>query len=243
MDTMLWKPSVERIEHSQMMAFIKALNSEYELDLKTYADLHAFSIQQKTEFWKFLITYFDVAYSGDLNPALLEEGFDNYTWFTKVTLNSAENYLKAGLDQNIAINFQHESGKNRTLTYRELKTDVKSLQTYLKTVMGVGDVLAAYMPNIPETVISMLAATSMGGVFTSTSCDFGIEGVLDRFGQSNPKVLIAAVGYEYGEKYFDLQAKLIEIEKRIPSLEVIILVDFLGRGYDLSQFEKAIDYH
>lgn len=242
MNQMLWTPSEDRIEKSQMSAFKLALNSEYELDLKTYEDLHHFSVTQKNEFWKFLITYFGVTYSGDLNPALLEDSFENYSWFTKVELNSAENLLKNGSASDIAINFQHESRISRKVTYKELRTEVKALQTYLKTIMNKGDVLAAYMPNIPETVISMLATTSFGGVFTSTSCDFGIEGVLDRFGQSNPKVLVAAVGYEYGEKYFDLQEKLLEIEKRIPSLEKIILVDFLGRGYDLSKFSKAVDF-
>jgi acetoacetyl-CoA synthetase len=242
MNTMLWTPSKTRIEKSQMNAFIKALNSEYEIDLKTYADLHAFSVEKKEEFWKFLITYFGVSYSGNLEPALLEDNFEDYTWFSKVELNSAENLLKNGLDEAIALNFQHESQFTKKISYKELRTEVKALQTYLKTVMQKGDVLAAYMPNLPETVISMLASSSMGAVFTSTSCDFGIEGVLDRFGQSNPKVLVAAVGYSYGEKYFDLQEKLLEIEKRIPSLEKIILVDFLNRGYEIKKFTKGVDY-
>ncbi len=242
MNEMLWSPSEKRIESSQMSAFMKALNTEFNLNLKNYADLHAFSVGKKDLFWKFLISYFGVAYEGSLDPALLEEGFENYTWFSNVKINSAENLLKNGAGEAVALNFQHESKRTRKITYKELRTEVKALQTYLKSVMKKGDVLAAYMPNIPETAISMLAASSMGGVFTSTSCDFGIEGVLDRFGQSEPKVLVAAVGYEYGEKYFDLQEKLVEIEKRIPSLEKIILVDFLGKGYEISKFSKAIDY-
>lgn len=242
MNQMLWTPSQQRIESSQISAFIQALNSKHKLDLNTYADLHAFSVNRKDLFWKDIIEYFGVAFEGSLDPVLLEEGFENYTWFSNVKINSAENLLKNGRGDAIALNFQHESKKSRHITYKELRTEVKALQTYLKTIMKEGDVLAAYMPNIPETVISMLASSSMGGVFTSTSCDFGIEGVLDRFGQSKPKVLVAAVGYEYGEKYFDLQDKLSEIEKRIPGLEKIILVDFLGRGYELSRFEKAVDY-
>jgi len=105
-----------------------------------------------------------------------------------------------------------------------------------------GDVLAAYMPNIPETTMAMLATSALGGTFTSTSCDFGIEGVLDRFSQSKPKVLVAAVGYEYNGKYFDLTERLKEIESRLPGLEKIILVDFLGKGIQLDGFKKAVSW-
>ena len=238
----LWTPSESRIKNTQISAFIKALNDEHKLHLNNYSDLHEFSVKSKDLFWKSLIKFFGIDFSGSLEPVLLEEGFENYTWFSSVQLNSAQNLLKNGKDNDIAINFQHESGQSRYVSYKELRTEVKSLQTYLRTIMGQADVLAAYMPNVPETVISMLAASSFGGIFTSTSCDFGIEGVLDRFGQSSPKVLVAAVGYEYGGKYFDLQDKLVEIEKRIPSLEKIILVDFLGKGYDLNRFTKAVDY-
>jgi acetoacetyl-CoA synthetase len=238
----LWTPSESRKKNSQIMAFMKAVNNEHKLLLTNYPELHKFSITHKDLFWKSLIKFFGVDFTGSLDPVLLEEGFENYTWFSKVQINSAENLLKNGLDDHIAINFQHESKKSRYVTYKELRTEVKALQTYLKTIMKKDDVLAAYMPNLPETVISMLATSSMGGVFTSTSCDFGIEGVLDRFGQSSPKVLVAAVGYSYGDKYFDLQDKIIAIEKSIPSLEKIILVDFLDNGFDLSRFSKAVDY-
>jgi acetoacetyl-CoA synthetase len=106
--------------------------------------------------------------------------------------------------------------------------------------MNKGDVLGAYMPNLPETVISMLATSTIGGVFTSTSCDFGVEGVIDRFSQSRPKVLVTAIGYEYGGKYFDQTAKILEIEKRLDSIEKIIIVDFLDKGVDLSLFKNAV---
>ena len=237
----LWTPSESRINYSQISAFITSVNAEHKLAIN-YPELHKFSVEHIDLFWKSLITFMGVDYTGSLDPVLLEEGFENYTWFSKVELNVAENLLKNGRDFDIAINFQHESKIGRNLTYKDLRSEVKSLQTYLKTIMTKNDVLAAYMPNIPETVISMLATSSFGGVFTSTSCDFGIEGVLDRFGQSKPKVLVAAIGYEYGEKYFDLHEKLLAIEKGIPSLEKIIIVDFLGKGIDISRFSKAVDY-
>ena len=238
----LWTPTQSRIEKSEINAFKKYLNTSYNLKLETYQDLHSFSVKHTDVFWKSIIDYNHISYEGSLDPALLSNSFEDYTWFSGVKLNFAENLLKKGRDSDIALNFQHESKLSRLVSYAELRKEVKALQTYLKTIMRDGDVLAAYMPNIPETVVSMLATTSFGGVFTSTSCDFGIEGVLDRFGQSEPKVLVAAVGYMYGEKYFDLQDKLQEIEARIPSLEKIILVDFLGRGFDSTKFKKAIEY-
>lgn len=240
--TALWSPSQDRINKSQLSAFKKALNQEHKLNLDSYHDLHTFSVSHKDLFWKSLINHYGVSFEGNLEPVLLEEGFDNYTWFSNVKLNFAENLLKNGKDQDIALNFQHESKRVKKISYSDLKKDVKGLQTYLKSYLKSGDVLAAYMPNVPETIVSMLASTSLGGVFTSTSCDFGIEGVLDRFGQSNPKVLVAAASYEYGEKFFDLTDKILEIEKRIPGLEKIIIVDFLDRGYDLSKFTKAVDF-
>ena len=237
-----WTPTADRIKYSEMTAFMQSLNREHKLQLTDYQELHQFSIKHKDIFWKSLINYFGVNYSGTLDPVLLEEGFANYTWFSNVELNFAENLLKKGKDNDTALNFQHESGMSKKVSYKSLRTEVKALQIYLKKNMSDGDVLAAYMPNIPETVVTMLATTSFGGIFTSTSCDFGIEGVLDRFGQSSPKILVAAVSYEYGKKFFDLTEKLLEIEKRIPSLEKIILVDFLEKGYDISKFTKAVDY-
>ncbi len=125
------------------------------------------------------------------------------------------------------------------ITYAELRKRVASLQVFLQSTLHEGDVLAAFMPNTPETVVAMLTASSLGAVFTSTSADFGVEGVLDRFSQSNPKVLVAAAGYEYNGKYFDNLEKIRQLERRLPSLEKILIVDFLKVGVDLSGLEKA----
>lgn len=240
--TLLWSPSKERISKAQMSAFMEFLNRNLNLSIHSYADLYQFSISKKDIFWEKIVEYFEVDLSGPIHPILKDEGFKSYTWFSNTTLNFAENLLKAGSDESCALNFQHESKRDKKITYKELRQDVSKLQAYLKNYLKPGDVLAAYMPNIPETVVAMLSTSSIGGVFTSTSCDFGIEGVLDRFGQTEPKILIAAIGYEYGEKYFDQTAKIQEIEKRIPSLEKIILVDFLDREIDLGNFEKAVSY-
>jgi acetoacetyl-CoA synthetase len=236
----LWTPSKERIENSQMSAFMHSVNKAYGLDIKSYQELHYFSVKSKDKFWVHLINFFKLEYSGNLQNVLSQEGFEKYSWFPDLKLNFAENLLKKGLDQNIAIELQHESGLVKNISYKELRSNVAFLSAFLKTIVGPSDVVAAYMPNIPETVITMLAATSFGGVFTSTSCDFGVAGVLDRFLQSKPKVLVVVIGYEYNGKYIDLHDKLVEIEAGLPELEKLLIVDFLNRGVDLSRFKKAM---
>ncbi len=237
MSELLWSPNPERIENSEMKKFQKYLNVSGD-----YKSFHDFSVKNKAKFWNELIAFYKIDFEGDLNPVLGEEGFKNYSWYKNVRLNFSENLLKSGRDEKIALNFQHESGLTKKITYKELRESVASLADFLKPHINSGEVLAAYMPNIPETVISMLATSSLGGVFTSTSCDFGIEGVLDRFSQSKPKVLVAVVGYEYNGKYFDLHDRLRQIEERLPHLEKIILVDFMGKGIDLSGFKNAVSF-
>jgi len=237
MTDLLWQPSLERIEKSEIKKFQKHL--KLDCDYKTF---HDFSLKNKNLFWSELARFYGVKFEGSLGPELLEEGFENYTWFSKVQLNFAENLLNAGVDDHIALNSQHESGMERKITYKELREMTASLAGYLKQFIAPGDVLAAYMPNIPETVIAMLGTSAIGGIFTSTSCDFGIEGVLDRFSQSKPKVLIAAIGYEYNGKYFDLTDRLKQIEARLPTLEKLILVDFRGQEIDLTAFKNAVRF-
>ena len=233
----MWTPTQDRISKSQLKKFQAFCDIEGD-----YQSFHQYSIKNKTSFWDHLISFYKIKFSGNLNPALVDDNFKTYSWYNNVLLNFSENLLLKGDPKNCALSFIHESGLRRQITYQELRLTVGSLSHFLTNIMSCGDVLAAYMPNIPETVMAMLAANSFGGVFTSTSCDFGIEGVLDRFTQSKPKVLIAAVGYEYNGKYFDLHARLIEIEKRLPSLQKIILVDFLGRGINLDGFTKAVTF-
>ena len=243
MNDRLWTPSEEKIKNAEMTKLRLHLNQKFNESLNDYKALYDWSVKNKELFWQEMFSYNNLDFSGDLNPALLEDSFENYTWFSNVKLSFAKNLLKNGNDNQVALNFVHENEKNnRKITYKDLKKKVGGLQKELKKYLKPSDVLAAYMPNIPETVIAMLAANSVGATFTSTSCDFGIEGVLDRFGQSMPKVLVACIGYEYGGKYFDLKNKLLEIEQKIPSLEKILIVDFLGKGVDLSGFTKAQKY-
>jgi acetoacetyl-CoA synthetase len=242
MSELLWEPSLERIGQSTITKFAKFIEEKHSIKFSDYQKLHHFSVDQSDKFWTDLINYFEVKFSGNLVPANLNPHFDSYSWFQNCRFNFAENLLKKGKDQDVAINFVHESNLSKKITYGELRLEVASLAHYLKDFLNVGDVLGAFMPNTPETIVAMLATNSLGGTFTSTSSDFGIEGVYDRFSQSNPKIIIAASGYVYGGKYFDCTSKIIELEKRLPHVEKIIIVDFLNTGVDLSKFQKAVLY-
>ncbi|GAB4013437.1 MAG: acetoacetate--CoA ligase [Bdellovibrio sp.] len=239
MPEILWHPSDERVSKTEMTRFKIHCEKTFKQKFINYAEFHRWSCDANEQFWSELFPYFGIRYEGELLPTCTDQGFKSYGWFPKIKLNFAENLLEHGVDADEALVSVHESGRRRVLSYKELRESVAQLAHSLRPLLSEGDVLAAYMPHIPETVISMLASSSIGALFTSTSADFGVEGVLDRFSQSLPKVLVTCAGYEYGGKYFDLRARLLEIEKRLPSLQKIIVVDFLGKGFDKSEFKKV----
>ena len=235
-----WKPSSERINQSELKRFEQFLNKRHGLRFSHYTDFHKWSNDNNEMFWSELIEFYPLLSEGEKTPVNTDQGFKEYGWFPNLSLNFAENLLKQRESSNIALNFVHESGLKRQMSYQDLSQATAQFQAGLQGFFKEGDVLACYMPNIPETVISMLGATSLGGTFTSTSCDFGIEGVVDRFGQSRPKVLVAVSSYEYNGKTHDLMDRLVEIEKRLDFIEKIVVVDFLGKGVELSKLKKGI---
>ena len=226
----LWSPSQSRIANSAMTKFENYFSDILQTEFTSYSDFHNHSIENSDHFWRAIITFFDLIYEGELEPVNTDSGFNHYGWFPKVRLNYAENLLSKGHPSDCALHYIHESGHQQKLSYAQLTTAVASLQGTLSQYVGEGDVVGCYMPNIPETVISMLATTALGGVFTSTSCDFGIQAVCDRFRQSKPKVLIAASAYQYNGKTYSLIDHLIEIEASLDSVVKIIVVDFLATG-------------
>ena len=234
----LWKPSPQRIKSSQMHLFLKRAGWSF----PDYAQFHRFSIKHMDLFWSELLQQFKVLYEGEKTPVCTDKSFQNYGWFPRLKLNYAENLLNhdEDLDSKTALKSIHESGKKREVSYGQLKKQVADLQHSIQNFISPGDCLACYMPNIPETVISMLATTSLGGIFTSASCDFGVKGVVDRFEQSRPKILIAAASYEYRGKIYHLMDNLKALEKELPFLEKIVIVDFLGSKPNLSGLSKGV---
>lgn len=236
---MLWQPSEQRIERSEIQRFIEHMAAKYSLISADYAGLYEFSIRKNADFWRELLKYFELVVDGEMDPVNTDSGFSSYGWFPNLHLNFAENLLSKGADTQPALVSVLENGQRSSVTYGELKAQVATLQETLASSIGRGDVLACFMPNIPETIVSMLAVTGLGGVFTSTSCDFGVEGVVDRFGQSKPKVLVACTAYQYNGKLFSCVAKIAAIVAAVPSIERVIMVNFLAVNEDISGIANA----
>ncbi len=236
----LWQPGPERIASSEMTRFQKWLENRFNQKFDNYDELHRFSVERNLDFWSSLFDFFSIRYTGELTPVNTDQGFSKYGWFPQVKLNFAENLLTTRDGDQCALHFIHESKLQKKVSYLDLYHQVAGLQGSLRGLINEGDVLAAYMPNIPETVISMLATTALGGVFTSTSADFGIEGVVDRFGQSRPKVLVTVSSYEYNGKRHSLLPKIKEIIERLDFIEQVVVVDFLGDNPDLTDIPKSM---
>ncbi len=231
----LWQPDSQTIESSQMHQFQRHIEARFSIEFADYTAFHTWSIEHKDAFWEQLWQYCDViasqTHSEILQPA---KRFQDHRWFPEAKLNFAENLLRFR-DEQTAIVGLLEDGSRRTLSYAELYQQVASLAARLRE-LGVepGDRVAAFMPNVPETVIGMLAATAIGALWSSCSPDFGINGVLDRFGQIEPKVLIGSESYLYNGKQHDCLERLQAVQAALPSLERTLLVSVTRTPASLS---------
>ncbi|MCK4678775.1 MAG: acetoacetate--CoA ligase [Bacteroidales bacterium] len=231
----LWTPGSDRIENSQIRAFMNHVNNKYGLNFDNYHDLHQWSIENIADFWGTFFNFSDILYSKSFNT-VVDDGskMPGAKWFQGATLNFAENLLKYR-DDRTAIIFRGENGKDRHISFRELYNKTHEIAEGLRKI-GVtkGDRIGAFMPNIPETIIAMLATASIGAIWSSSSPDFGIKGVLDRFSQIEPKVIFSIDGYFYSGKRFDSQEKLLGILSQLPSVEKVIMINFIGH-LDMSE--------
>ncbi|WP_020395151.1 acetoacetate--CoA ligase [Thiolinea disciformis] len=241
----LWAPSAERIAASAMTAFSKTIQQRYAVEVSTYQDLHQWSIEQPALFWKEVANFGGVI--GEMGTTVLQSGTSmrDTQWFPEAHLNFAENLLRDSSNPE-ALVFWGEDKIKRRMSRAELRIAVAQFAAALKACgVETGDRVAAYMPNLPETLIAMLAAASLGAVFTSASPDFGVQGVLDRFGQTEPKVLISCDGYWYNGKALDIRDKLAELSQRLPSLKQIVIVPYLHtttKAVALGSIHQAIAY-
>jgi acetoacetyl-CoA synthetase len=220
----LWVPSEERIKSSNLTKYYEFLRNEYELTLSDYSDLHKWSVTEIETFWESIWKFSGIIYSNPYERVLDKRVMPGAKWFEGARLNFAENLLKYR-DDHTAIISSREDKPDVTLTYKELYDLVAACGSGLKK-LGVkkGERVAGFVTNIPETIIAMLAATSLGAVWTSCSPDFGIQGVIDRFGQVKPKVLFAIEEYQYNGKVIDCREKIEEIVKRITEIEKVIWI-------------------
>ena len=227
MSDILWQPSAERIGKTRIDAFRRLINQRHHLTLDDYPSLHQWSIDQRQDFWQAIVDFFEVRFEQP-PECVLREGpqMPSAEWFPGATLNFAEHLLRRR-DNGVAVVAINENGQREQLTFAELAAHVAGLQQSLRAAgVGLGDRVAACMPNTWQTLVGMLATTSLGAIWSCSSPDFGTQGVIDRFGQIEPKVLITCAGYRYAGKDIDQSAKLNEILERLPSLQQLIIVPY-----------------
>ncbi|WP_372863367.1 acetoacetate--CoA ligase [Spongiibacter sp.] len=231
MKAQLWRPSAARIAGSNMTQFAAHLQAQHGLTFDDYQALQRWSVDQPEVFWQAVWDFCDILAS-QTSPQILVDAdkFPGARWFPKARLNFAENLLRERSDK-IALVSRLENGQRRELSYAELYRQVSQLAAALRG-MGIvrGDRVAGFMPNISETVVAMLATASIGAVWSSCSPDFGINGVMDRFGQIKPKLLFACDGYFYGGKSLDSLPRVAQIRAQIDSIEQLIIVPLNKTG-------------
>jgi len=243
-DKPLWQPGPARIANANLTAFAREVRRRWEVTANDYAALHRWSIAEPAQFWQTVASFCRVRGDG-LDGAALSDGdrMPGARWFPDARLNYAENLLRRR-DRATALVFWSEERLKTSVTYAELYSEVSRLAQALRAA-GVtpGDRVAAYLPNVPGAIIAMLAATSLGATWSSCSPDFGVQGVLDRFGQIEPKVLFAADGYFYNGKTIDLIERLREIAGQLPSVEKIVVVPYTRPRPPLAGLPRAVNVH
>ena len=212
MGNLLWSPSRDRIESTNMWRFMQFVNERYNQHFNDYASLYQWSISNIEDFWSVTWEFAEIKASETYNKVINDVNkMPGAQWFSGARLNFAENLLRFRDDQTALI-FRGEDEERREMTYGQLYDEVACLAASLKA-FGVrpGDRVAGFMPNMPETIVAMLASVSLGATWSSCSPDFGKKGVLDRFGQIKPKVLFSANGYWFKGKNLDSKKRISDI--------------------------------
>ena len=243
MGQLLWKPSKVRKKQSNMTRFIGFVNEKYSLAIDSYNDLYDWSIEKLPDFWAAMWKFTRIKASRRYDEVVDDlTKFPGAKWFGGASLNFAENLLRYR-DDRIAFIFKGETQKSARMTYAEIYDSVARLAKSLRDI-GVkpGDRVTAYMPNLIETAIAMLATTSIGAVWSSCATDLGAQATLDRLGQIEPKILFTVNGYFYKGKAFNSLANAGEVARRIPSLEKVIVVPYAGGKPDISHIPNSVYY-
>ncbi|MBH3429817.1 acetoacetate--CoA ligase [Pseudomonas alkylphenolica] len=240
MNEVLWRPSEARIKASRMDAFRREVNRRYGIALADYVDLHRWSIDQRAAFWQTLADYFQVCWHRPATEVLIEgPQMPDARWFSGATLNFAEHLLQRR-DAHPALISVGEDRERRVISHAELAEQVAGLQRSFKAVgIGVGDRVAACMPNTWQTVVAMLACTSLGAIWSCSSPEFGTQGIIDRFGQIEPKLLMVCAGYQYAGKTIDQVDKINEVLAQLPGLEQLLVVPYTREHTRAEEFHST----
>ena len=224
-DKPIWEPDSKRIENSNLSCFTYYLSQKYDIYLQSYEKLYQWSIDNIAKFWEALFEYTDIIHSTPFDTVLEGDDIKTAKWFSGLRLNFAENLLRYK-DDHTAIIYQNEDLKTQRVSYKELYEQVASCAEGLKKLgVNKNDRVAAYITNSPEAIIGMLATASIGAVWTSCSPDFGFQGVLDRFQQVKPKVLLSVNGYSYNGKRFDKLDTILKLAESINDIKKIVIID------------------
>jgi acetoacetyl-CoA synthetase len=240
MKDILWRPKSP--EKTKMAKLTQLINERYDQDIDGYEDLHLWSVRNIPDFWEEVWKYCEIIHSHPYSSIVNDtKAMPGAEWFKDTKLNYAENLLRFR-DDHIAIKFKSEGKPVREISYYDLFKEVEKLSHSLRE-LGVckGDRVVGFMPNIPEAVTAMLATSSIGAIWSSSSPDFGIKGVLDRFVQIEPKVIFAAQGYQYNGKYFDSIKKLNSILEKLPTVEKVIIIDD-ERSIKSNSIKDSVEY-
>lgn len=223
----LWSPNQASIESALMTGFLKKAQN-VDPTIKTYQDLYAWSVRDIPAFWSLVWDFCDVVGEKGNTPFLSNPIFQRNKFFPEARLNYAENLLKRQ-DESDALVFWGEDKVRRRMSHKDLYNEVHRLAHALKT-MGIkqGDRVAAYLPNLPETIVGLLACSSIGAVWSSCSPDFGVKGASDRFQQITPKVLFVVDHYYYNGKVIECREKVEGLVKALPSVEKVIVIGYEG---------------
>ena len=237
----MYEPSPERVAKTHMYCFMHYVNDRFGQNFQSYPELYAWSVAQIADFWGAFWDFAEIIHSVPYEQVVDDPGkMPGATWFSGARLNFAENLLRYR-DNRTALIFQSEDGPPRTLSYAELYSQVAAVAQSLKE-LGIrpGDRVAGFMPNMPETIIAMLAAASLGAVWSSCSPDFGIKGVLDRFGQIRPRVLFTANGYFFKGREIDSLERISSVLQHIDSVEQVVVVPLTRVEPDLSGIPQGV---
>ena len=235
----LWTPSADRIARARITAFMRHVEERRGLEMSDYRTLHSFSIERPDAFWQSVWDFFGVLGEPGERVVVDPHKMPGARFFPEARLNFTSNVLRQSGDGE-ALVFDGEGRRRRTVSHDELRLEVARFASALRS-SGVrsGDRVAAYIPNMPEAIIAALGAAAVGAVWSSCSPDFGVQGVLDRFGQIEPKVLIAADGYFYGGKTHDLRGKIASVLQQLPTVKRLVLVPYVKERPSLDGLRDA----
>ncbi len=239
--SVLWEPSAERKAQANLTRFIQEVNGRWQAECSDHASLYEWSVREPEMFWQSVWSFCGVIGDMGAGPYLADaHKMPGACWFPNARLNFAQNLLRRR-DHDAALVFWGENKVRRKLSFAQLYDQVSASAQALRA-MGVepGDRVAAFMPNMPETVVALLAATSIGAIWSSCSPDFGVQGVLDRFGQIKPKVLFCVDGYYYSGKTHDTLLRIAEIVRQLPALEKVVVVPYLIAKPLIGDIPKAV---